>query len=431
MIGVLLVGAAAAVWNFYFRPPDIKPASEEKLTFPLQGKPSIAVLPFVDMSEDQKRQYFCDGVSEQIITGLSQGPHIYVASRTSSFAYRDKSMNAKQIAEELGVRYLLEGSAQREGDRVRINAQLVDGNNGNHIWAKRYDREYKDLFALQDEITMDVMSNLNLKMTGFQVGTLSYSRPKNLEAYELYLRGMYYHLSRKKEDIPLAREAMTEALKIDPNYGIAYRVLALIYCDEIFFRTTKTPEESLQKAEQMAQKALEVDPGYPPYTVWSHISRFKKNYDDAISNAKKGVAQEPNEPYRYYFLSNALRDANLFKDAIPPMETALQLAKFRPINFLNCLAWCYFGNEQFNEANKLWNEVLHRYGKSIYAYFSYWGLAASCELTGDHERATWAAENLLRINPKFSLDASYKNSSFKDGPFKEKVYEAFRKAGLK
>ena len=137
--------------------------------------------------------------------------------------------------------------------------------------------------------------------------SLSYSRPKNLEAYELYLKGMYYHLGRKKEDIPLAHQAFTEALKIDPNYGPAYRVLGFIYCDEVIFRTTKTPEESLEKAKQMAQKALEVDPDYPPYTLWSQISRLKKNYEDAIVNARKGVDQEPNEPYRYFFLSLALR----------------------------------------------------------------------------------------------------------------------------
>ena len=370
-------------------------------------------------------------MSEQIITGLSQGPYIYVTSRTSSFAYRDKNMTAQQIADELGVRYLLEGSVQREDDRVRIHAQLIDGQSGNHIWAKRYDREYKDLFALQDEITMDVMSSLNVKMTGFQLASLSYSRPKNLDAYELYLKGMFYHLSRKKQDIPMAHQAFAEALKIDPDYGPAYRVLGFVYCDEVIFRTTKTPGKSLENAEQMAQKALEVDPDYPPYTLRSQISRLRKNYDDAIVNAKKGIEQEPNEPYRYFFLSLAQRDANLFEDAIPPIKTALQLARFRPVNFLNQLAWSLFGNEQFQEANKVFNEILERNEKSFYGFLAYWGLAASYELTGDHERATWAAENVVRRNPKFSLDYMYKNSSYKDGPLKEKVYGAWREAGLK
>jgi adenylate cyclase len=383
------------------------------------------------MSEDPSQQYFGDGISEQIITGLSQGPYIYVTSRTSSFAYRDKNMTAQQIADELGVRYLLEGSVQRKDDRVRVHAQLIDGQSGNHVWAKRYDQEYKDLFALQDEITMDVMSNLNLKMTGFQLTSLSYSRPKNLEAYELYLKGMYYHLGRKKEDIPLARQAFTEALKIDPNYGPAYRVLGFIYCDEVIFRTTKTPEESLEKAKQMAQKALEVDPDYPPYTLWSQISRLKKDYEDAIVNARKGVDQEPNEPYRYFFLSLALFNANLFEEAISPMETALQLIRLRPVNLISQLAWCFLGNKQFQEANKIFDEILDRDEKSFYGYLAYIGLAASCELTGNHERATWAAENVMRRNPKFSLDYMYENSNLQDGPFKETVYDAFRKAGLK
>ena len=431
MLSAIIIGGLVSYYIYLYQSGKIETDSTKKMVFPQSDKPSIAVLPFVNMTDDPKQQYFGDGMSEQIITGLSQGPYIYVSSRTSSFAYRDKKMTAQQIADELGVRYLLEGSVQREDDRVRVHAQLIDGQSGNHIWAKRYDREYKDLFALQDEITMDVMSNLNLKMTGFQLTSLSYSRPKNLEAYELYLKGMYYHLGRKKEDIPLAHQAFTEALKIDPNYGPAYRVLGFIYCDEVIFRTTKTPEESIEKAKQMAQKALEVDPDYPPYTLWSQINRLQKNYDDAIVNAKKGIEQEPNEPYRYFFLSVALYYANLFEDAISPMETALKLIRLRPVNLLSQLAWCYWGNKQFQEANKTFDEILDRDEKSFYGYLAYIGLAASCELTGNHERATWAAENVMRRNPKFSLDYMYKNSTLKDGPFKETVYDAFRKAGLK
>ena len=427
----IVTGGLVSYYIYLYQSGKIETESVQKTVFPQPDKPSIAVLPFVNMSDDPKQQYFCDGMSEQIITGLSQGPYIYVTSRTSSFAYRNKNMTAQEIAEELGVSHLLEGSVQREDERVRIHAQLIDGLNGNHVWAKRYDREYKDLFALQDEITMDVMSSLNVEMTGFQVGSLSYSRPKNLEAYELYLKGMYYHLSRKKKDIPLAHQAFTEALKIDPNYGPAFRVLGFVYCDEVIFRTTKTPAKSIEKAEQMAKKAFEVDPEYPPYTLWSQISRLKKNFDDAILNAKKGIEQEPNAPYRHFFLSVALRSANLFEDAVPPIETALQLARFRPVNMLNQLAWSLFGNKQFQEAIKVFDEILDRNEKSFYGYFAYLGLAASCELTGDHERAKWAAENVMRRNPKFSLAYMYKNSSYKDGPFKETVYAAFRKAGLK
>ena len=431
LTSAIIIGGLVSYYIHLYQSGKIGPGLMKKTVSPQSDKSSIAILPFVNLSEDPKQQYFCDGMSEQIMTALSQGPYIYVTSRTSSFAYRDKNMTAQKIAEELGVRYLLEGSVQREDDRVRIHAQLIEGHSGNHIWAKSYDREYKDLFALQDEITMDVISSLNVKMTGFQLTSLSFSRPKNLEAYELYLKGMHYHLSRKKEDIPLAYQAFNESVKFDPNFGPAYRLLSLVYCDEVIYRTTKTPEKSLEKAEQMAKKAFEVEPDYPPYTVWSQISRLKKNFDDAIVNAKKGIEQEPNEPYRYFFLSLALRDANLFEDAIPPIETALQLARFRPISFLNQLAWSLFGNKQFQEANKVFDEILDRDEKSFYSYFAYWGLAASCELTGDHERATWAAENVMRRNPKLSLSHMYKNSSYKDGPLKETVYGAWREAGLK
>ncbi|MGD8365742.1 MAG: hypothetical protein PVI36_12555 [Desulfobacterales bacterium] len=233
------------------------------------------------------------------------------------------------------------------------------------------------------------------------------------------------------QDIPLVKEAFTEALRIDPDYGPAHRFLGLAYCDDIIYRTTKTPEKSFEKAEQMAQKALEVDPDYPPYTLWSLISRLKKDCDDAILNADKGIEQEPNELYRYFFLSLAQRNANLFEEAISPLETAPQLARFRPVNFLTQLIWSYFGIKQCQEANQLFDEILNRDPKSSYGFLAYLGLAASCELTGDHKRATRAAESVMRRNPKFSLAAMYKHSSYKDGPFKETVYDAFRKAGLK
>lgn len=291
--------------------------------------------------------------------------------------------------------------------------------------------EYKELFALQDEITMDIMSNLNLEMTGFQLSTLSFLRPRNLEAYEHWLRGMHYHLSRKKEDIPLAHQEMLEAVKIDPNFGPAYRILSLTYCDEVIFKTTKDPEQSLQKAVEMVKKAFDVDPDYPPYTVWSQINRLKRNYDEAILNATRGIEQEPNEPYRYYFLSLALRDANLFKDSIPPMETALQLARFRPDNFLILLAWCYFGDQQFSKAIGLFEEILNRSEKSVFSFLAYLGLAASYEFINEHAKAVSAAENAMRINPRAKLDYLYKNSMFKDGPFKEAVYDSLRKTGFK
>jgi adenylate cyclase len=163
-VAIVLVGGALSLWNFYFRPPPIEPASKEKMAFPLPDKPSIAVLPFTNMSDDPKQEFFSDGITEEIITALSKSPYLFVIARNSTFTYKGKPVKVKQVSEELGVRYVLEGSVRREGERVRITGQLIDAIKGHHLWAERYDRETREIFALQDEITMKIMTALNVTL---------------------------------------------------------------------------------------------------------------------------------------------------------------------------------------------------------------------------------------------------------------------------
>jgi TolB-like protein/class 3 adenylate cyclase len=164
-LAVLIIGAGAlAIWNFYLRPP-FEPASVERMAYPLPDKPSIAVLPFVNMSEDKGQEYFSDGLTEEIISGLSKVPKLFVIARNSTFTYKDKPVKVQQVSEELGVRYVLEGSVRKAQDRVRITAQLVDATTGRHLWSERYDRDLKEIFALQDEITMKIINALQVELT--------------------------------------------------------------------------------------------------------------------------------------------------------------------------------------------------------------------------------------------------------------------------
>jgi adenylate cyclase len=430
----LLVVIGVAVWQFtlYKAQPPANKVDLRKAVFPLADKPSVAVLPFENMTGDSQQQYFCDGMTEQIITGLSQGPYIYVTARTSSFAFRGKSMTAQQIADELGVRYLLEGSVQRDAEQVRVNVQLIDGGNGNHIWAERYERKYEDLFALQDEIAMGIMSFLNIKITGYAAGSLKYSRPSSLQSYEYYLKGLYYHLGRRPQDVRPARQAFEEAINLDPNFAAAHKWLGMVYLDEINFRMTKSPKKIIERAEQEAQKALAIDPDNPPYGLWSHISRFKKDFDNAILYGEKSVKQAPNNSGRYFMLGLALlTEAERFEEAVLTWETALQLAPFRPVNYVAFLAWSFVGNKQYDKAILLFKEVIERSPKSRYAFFSYLGLTAAYELNGSHEKARAAVNNIMQINPKFSLAIEEKRSVFREGVFKKTIYDAFRSAGLK
>jgi adenylate cyclase len=432
---VAVIGAAA-VWQFTlhkFQPPPEK-VDLRKVAFAPPDKTSIAVLPFQNMTGDPQQEYLSDGMAEQLIMGLSQSPDIYVTARTSSFAYKGKSMAVQQIADQLGVRYLLEGSVQRDADHVRMNVQLIDGRNGNHIWADRFDRKYEDLFVLQDQITMAVMEALNAKFTvGVSATNLSTSlklyRPSSLKSYECYLKGVYHHLRRTKQDIFLARQMFEEAINLDPNFGAAHNGLAHVRMDEIWFGTTTSPEKSIEQAEQAAQKVIALNPDQPPpYSTLSQIRLLKKDFDKAILYGEKAVELNPNDAGCYFSLGMVLRSVGRYEEAIQNLETALRLSPLRPLPYVNNLAWSCLGTKQYDKAILLWSETLERNPDYLFGYL---GLTAAYELSGNHEKACWAAVNVMRVNPKFSIAVEEKMSPIKDEASKKRYFDILRSAGLK
>jgi adenylate cyclase len=428
---LLFAIGAAAVWQFALHkaPPPEEKIDLRKVAFPVPGKASIAVLPFQNMTGDPQQDYFSDGMAEQLITGLSQTPDIYVSARTSSFAYKGKSMTAQQIADQLGVRYLLEGSVQRDADRVRINVQLIDGRNGNHIWAKRYDRQFEDLFALQDQITMEVMEVFNVKFSVGASASIKFSRPDNLQAYEYYLKGLYHIFRRTAQDSLTARQMFQEAINFDPNFGVAFRGLGYALADEVWFRTTKSAEKSIEQAEQAAQKCRALTPDQlPPYPLLCQLSVLKKDWDNAILYGEKAIELNPNEAQAYLSLGMALRFAGRYEEANVNLETALQLAPLRPLSYVNNLAWSCLENKQCDKAILLWTETLDRNPDYLFAYQ---GLTVAYELSGNHEKARWAAENVMRVNPKFSIDIEEKMFPLKDEASRKRLFDAYRSAGLK
>ena len=411
-----------------------KAGLRDKPALPLPDKPSIAVLPFQNMTGDPQQEYFGDGMADQLITGLSQSPDIYVTSRTSSFTYKGKSVTAQQIADQLGVRYLLEGGFQRDADRVRINVQIIDGQNGNHLWAQRYDSKFEDLFALQDQITMEAMEFLNVKfMAGFSGTTLSASlkhyRPSNLKAYESYTKGVYHFHRRTPKDSIAARQLFEETINLDSEFAVAYSSLGLAYLDEVWFRITKSPEKSIEQAEQMAQKTIALTPDQPPpYNLLSFISRAKKDYDNTVLYAEKALESSPKDTSGYYILGSALLSAGRYEEAIVKLETALRLVPVPPLTYVNNLAWSYLGNKQYDKAILLWTETLERNPDYIFGFV---GLAAAYELSGTKEKARWAAENVMRVSPEFSIAAWQEMFSLKDEAFWRRFSDACRSAGLK
>jgi len=199
-IALVVVIIVAVIWNFYFRPPPMEVASVKKMAFPLPEKPSIAVLPFNNLSGDPAQDYIADGISENIISALSKISEMFVIASNSTFTYKRKPVKVQQVSEELGVRYVLEGSAQKIGNRVRITAQLIDATTGHHLWSEKYDRDMKDLFALQDEITHKIIIELQVKLTEGEQARVSHKSTSNLEAWSYAVRGLKLFERASKEN---------------------------------------------------------------------------------------------------------------------------------------------------------------------------------------------------------------------------------------
>jgi len=247
-VALILMVVAVLIWNFYFRPPPIEPASVEKMAFPLPDKPSIAVLPFTNMSGDSEQEYFSDGLTDEIIATLSKVPKLFVIARNSTFTYKGKPVKVQQVSEELGVRYVLEGSVRKGGDKIRITVQLIDALSGHHLWAEQYDRNLDDIFAVQDEITKKIITALQVKLTEGEQVRAAAKGTNNLEAYLKCLQANELLHRLNIESIALAKQLTEEAIALDPEYAWSYYNLGRNHTGEVWLGVSKSPKQSITKA---------------------------------------------------------------------------------------------------------------------------------------------------------------------------------------
>ena len=429
---IALIAAANAVWPLYThyisRPHEV--ASKEKMALPLPGKPSIAVLPFTNMSGDPKEEYFSDGVTEEIITALSKVPHLFVIARSSTFTYKGKPVKVKQVSEELGVRYVLEGSIRKEGNKVRITAQFIDATTGHHLWAERYDRDLKDIFALQDEITKNIITALQVKLTYGEQAYVMGKGTKNLEAYLKCMQAVASLARQTKEGTAMGRKLAEEAIALDPGYPRPYVALAQTYMLDILLGTTDSPEKSTAKATQLIKKAIVLDDSEPDaHSVLGYLYTMMGQHDKAIAEAEQAVSLNPNAVHNLSRLSFVLLNAGRPEEAISVLKNARRLSPFGPTQapFLH-LTMAYRLTGQYNEAIETAKAALVHVPNNTFIYVQ---LAATYIMMGREEEARNAAAEVLKINPKFSLEQHSKTLYFKNQADAGRTIEALRKAGLK
>jgi adenylate cyclase len=340
VIGVIVVVAAVAIWRLYLWPstPAVEVASKNKMAFPLPDVPSIAVLPFANMSEDPKQEFLCDGMTEAIITTLSKVPGMFVVARNSTFTYKGKPVKIKQVSEELGVQYVLEGSLQRSADRLRITAQLIDALTGNHLWADRYDRDLKDIFALQDEITIKILNGIRVKLTkGGEVSMSQkyaekyYRGKQGLDCYLKLMEASGYIQRGNIQDNNMARRMVEEAIAMCPENPMGYLSLGWVYCYDYYLGNTNSPRETLEKAMELSQKAMAMDDSLSgPHGLLCALYTAKRDYDKAIAEGERGVALNPGGTSELLTYAASLCYAGRPKEAIQLFQKAMRLSPANP-----------------------------------------------------------------------------------------------------
>jgi adenylate cyclase len=430
-IVLILLVIAALIWNFYFRPPPMEVASLERMAFPLPDKPSIAVLPFKNLSGHQDQEYLADGITENIITALSKTPKMFVIASNSVFTYKDKPVKVQQVAEELGVRYVLEGSVQRLGDRLRLTAQLIDAIGGHHLWAERYDRDLKNLFALQDEMTMKILTAMEVKLTEGEAATSHAKGTDNLEAYLKDLQGREHLRKMNKDDNALARKLLEEAIALDPEFASPHVGLSYTHMIDVSRGWSKSPRKSFAQAEKLAQKALALDDSLDmAYALAGRLYCLKRQYEKAISEGEKAVALGPNNSGNMAMLASTLRLAGKAEDAVKWAEKAVRLNPKPPLLYLAILGYAYGEAGRYEDAITTYKKVLKQNPNFdlVPVY-----LSAVYMLAGHEDKARTAIEELLKKNPNLSIGtvkASLKRRAYKSENMYAHVIEALRKAGL-
>jgi adenylate cyclase len=432
VIVVVLGAITLAIWKTYLKPDPGDVASIEKMAFPLPDLPSIAVMPFVNMSGDPKQEFFSDGITENIITVLSKVPRLFVISRQSTFFYKGKLVKVRQVSEELGVRYVMEGSVQHSGDRVRIAAQLIDALTGHHLWAERYERDLKDLFALQDEITMKVLTAVRVKLTEGEISSAYSKYFRGRQGFDCYLKlmeGARYLDRYTIEDNNVARRLIEEAISMCPENPVGHSELSRVYLQDYVFGNTKSPRETLEKGIELAKKTLAVDDSLPgPHSLLSVLYTNKRDYDKAIAEGERAVALDPSGSLAYSDYGYALLFACRPEEAIPMFQKAIRLNPNVSGNTFVLLGNALRMVGRFEEALSAHKKAIQRAPDHIRAHI---GLGLTYSLMGREKEARAEAGEILRINPKFSLDFWAKSSPLKDQSQTEKSVNALRKAGLK
>jgi adenylate cyclase len=404
------------------------------MAFPLPEKPSIAVLPFDNMSGEPEQDYLADGISENIITALSYIPEMFVIARNSTFTYKGKPVRVQQISEELGVRYVLEGSVMKSENKVRITAQLIDALTGGHMWSERYDRDLKDLFSLLDEIAMAVTVALQVELTDGEQVRWRTGSTLNFEAWGYAVKGMSSFYKFGKEDMVRSRELFEKALKIDPKYAFAAQMLAWTHKIDASFGYTDSKDNSIKLSAELAKKSAAMNDKYPMvHSLFSLLYLIQGNHEKAVQEGKKAITLGPNVAEAYLLFGECLIYSGNFEEAVKMCEMAMRLHPHAPLYYLGHTLTAYYWVGRYEEALTLAERLIEVGREAGFTLGVVWGHTCSVIVKirlGRLGEARQDADEILKIWPWYNLDYIRSIYFYKDSANMEHWIDGLRMAGI-
>ena len=409
--------------------PSAAPGQSSRPVLPLPDRPSIAVLPFVNMSGDPEQDYFSDGISEDIITALSKLRWFFVIARNSSFVYKGKSVHLKQIADELGVGYVVEGSVRKAGDRVRITAQLNDVATGGHIWAERYDRSLADVFAVQDEITEAIVAAIEPQLYAAENFRAQRKAPDSLDAWDLVMRALSHYWRVTRQDNVVAQALLEKAISIDPNYGQALGVLATSYTFTAHMGWMDM-KSTMAKAEGAALAAIHADSEDPwAHNALGHVYLFARRFDDSLAEFETALRLNPNFALAQGFYGLSLAYSGRWQEADEAARRAIRLSPRDPYLgvYYGIVAYAQYIARNYDEAIEFSRQAIRQRSDFVGGHRV---LVAAAGMAGDADLAQSALAELKRVQPNVSLEWIAANMPIRHDAEREHYLEGFRKTGL-
>ena len=394
----------------------------------LPHKPSIAVLPFANMSGDAEQEYFTDGMTEDLITDLSKISALFVIARNSSFAYKDRSVKVQEIGHDLGVRFVLEGSIRKAGNRVRITAQLIDAGSGGHLWAERFDRDLTDIFSTQDEVVEKIVGMLAVTLTRGEEQRLRRHGTGNVEAYESWLRARELLTRGTRESVAQSRVMYRRAIEIDLNFARPHAGLALAAISEYVSGWAPDPAQALDEAERWARRAVELSDQEPvSHLALGAVLLWRRDHEGALAESRRMMALDPNFAQGYSATGLALMYAGRAAEALEPIAMAMRLDPLYPSMVLHFLAQANFSLGKYEIAAQ---QLVDRIARTPGTDASRMLLASCYGHLGRTEDARAAWVELLKVNPDFSLMQRARVLPYKDARDFQRIAEGLAKAGL-